>query len=313
MPAEKSSALVQIIKKIPVFDGLSPSQVQKVLGICHPATYGPQDVVCDRESMSDEMFVLISGMLGVFSDDGVQVATLEPITTVGEMGIITKQVRAATVKAVQPSKLLVIKKAPFELLLRTDVDVRAQIYRNIIEILSEKIVNDNVRMRDHIVEKVRHEERLNEHRRRTEVALQMLLAESGLDREEAETRIDEQLVGAHPLKVLIVDDEPAICRFVGEALADYDVSEASSGADALRLAEASPPDLVITDIKMPKMDGYALLDKLREAYPDLPVVAISGFASADDIEEYDFDGFIEKPMQVKEFRQIVEGALSESP
>ena len=77
--------------------------------------------------------------------------------------------------------------------------------------------------------------------------------------------------------------------------------------------EASPPDLVITDIKMPKMDGYALLDKLREAYPDLPVVAISGFASADDIEEYDFDGFIEKPMQVEEFRQIVEGALSESP
>ena len=195
MPAEKSSALVQIIKKIPVFDGLSPSQVQKVLGICQPATYGPQDVVCARDSMSEEMFVLISGMLGVFSKDGVQVAALEPVTTVGEMGIITKQVRAATVKAVQPCKLLVIKKGPFELMLRTDVDARAQIYRNIIEILSEKIVNDNVRMRDHLVEKVGHEERLNEHRRRAEVTLQMLLAESDLDRQEAETRIDEQLGG----------------------------------------------------------------------------------------------------------------------
>ena len=155
MPAEKTSALVQIIKKIPVFDGLSPTQVQKVLSVCQPVAHGPGDVVCARGSVSDEMFVLISGQLGVFSDDGVQVAALEPVTTVGEMGIITRQVRAATVRAVKPSNLLVIKRGPFELMLRNDVDARAQIYRNIIEILSGKIVNDNVRTRDYLLEKLR--------------------------------------------------------------------------------------------------------------------------------------------------------------
>jgi CheY-like chemotaxis protein len=264
--------------------------------------------------MSDEMFVLISGRLGVFSGDGVQVAALDPVTTVGEMGIITRQVRAATVKAVEASNLLVVKKGPFELMLRNDVEARAQIYRNIIEILSGKIVNDNVRTRDHLLEKVKQEERNNEFRRRAEITLKILLAGSDLEREEALTQIDEALLlGGHPLKVLVVDDEPAICLFVSEALSDYDVSVAGSGAEALISAESNPPDLVITDIKMPKMDGYALLERLRESYPELPVVAISGFASADDIEEYGFDGFIEKPMQVKEFRQIVEGALSESP
>ena len=50
MPAEKTSAIVQIIKKIPVFDGLSPSQIQKVLGICQPVARRAEDVVCAKGS-----------------------------------------------------------------------------------------------------------------------------------------------------------------------------------------------------------------------------------------------------------------------
>ena len=70
------------------------------------------------------------------------------------------------------------------------------------------------------------------------------------------------------------------------------------------------PDLVITDIRMPDMDGYTLLMKLREFHPDLPVLALSGFVRDDDIKEYDFDGFVAKPMQAEEFKSTVAAALA---
>ena len=86
----------------------------------------------------------------------------------------------------------------------------------------------------------------------------------------------------------------------------------SPKATALVAIEERLPDLVVTDIRMPKMDGYALLAHLRDQHPDLPVLAISGYVSPQDIDEYDFDGFIEKPTTVEEFRQIVWDAAAEA-
>ena len=71
----------------------------------------------------------------------------------------------------------------------------------------------------------------------------------------------------------------------------------------------SRPDLVITDIRMPDMDGYALLKKLREFHPDLPILALSGYVKDEDVQEYDFDGFEAKPMDMEQFKSIVASAL----
>ena len=71
----------------------------------------------------------------------------------------------------------------------------------------------------------------------------------------------------------------------------------------------SKPDLVITDIRMPDMDGYALLRKLREYHPSLPVLALSGIVKDEDIQEYDFDGFLSKPMDMGELKSVVAAAL----
>ena len=153
MAGERNSAtLVQIIKKIPVFEQLSPNQVQSLLSICVSKTCDADDVLCAHGTPSDEMYVLISGELAIVTPDGTCVATVKPVTTVGEMGLVTRQVRAATVQATKPTKLLVLNKGQFEILLRNDPGVQARIYRNIIGILSDRIVNDNVRMRDHLVE-----------------------------------------------------------------------------------------------------------------------------------------------------------------
>ncbi len=87
--------------------------------------------------------------------------------------------------------------------------------------------------------------------------------------------------------VLVVDDEKNIRRTLRMVLETegYQVSEAESAEEALRQLEAEPCDLGIFDIRLPGMDGLALLQKARELWRDLPVVVISGHAETPDVVE----------------------------
>jgi len=307
MPMERSKALVQTIQKIPVFNGLSPSQGKKVLGLCVPKILQGGDRVCDRGTASDAMYILVSGQLGIITGDGLRVATLKPVTTVGEMGMVTRQARSASVVALDKSNILVIEKGPFDLLLRNDPDIQLKVLRNIIEILSGKIVNDNVRIRDHLLEKVRGENQIRENKQKFEIALD-LLAEKGMTRQEAKTRIDEEMISMS-MRILVVDDEESIRKFLKDVLSSYEVVEAGDGEEALKQVKVAEPHLVITDIRMPKMDGFELRARLKETHPEMPVLALSGYVGAEDVEGHGFDGFVDKPVNLEEFRKVVEEAL----
>jgi CheY-like chemotaxis protein len=78
--------------------------------------------------------------------------------------------------------------------------------------------------------------------------------------------------------ILIIDDEPEVLRVLKKVLegAGHSVTEAADGKTALRWFAGRPTDLVVTDIYMPEMDGLEFLMRLREAFPETPVVAISG-------------------------------------
>ena len=99
--------------------------------------------------------------------------------------------------------------------------------------------------------------------------------------------------------------------WLNKALSEYEVVEASDGEAALEAVRAQVPDLVITDIQMPEMDGFALLGNLRNEHPTLPVVAISGYATDQDIQQYDFTSYVEKPVRVAAFREMVRDALAQ--
>ena len=129
MAGERSSALIQIISKIPIFQKLSPNVVQKLLSICKSRSCETDEVLCAAGTFSEEMFVLISGELTVSTPDGTMITTVKPVTTVGEMGLVTRQERTATIKASEAARVLVLQKAPFENLLRGDIAVQAKIYR----------------------------------------------------------------------------------------------------------------------------------------------------------------------------------------
>lgn len=90
-----------------------------------------------------------------------------------------------------------------------------------------------------------------------------------------------------PAQILIVDDEPANIAVLANALdAGYEVRFATSGAQALALARALPPDLVLLDVLMADMDGFAVLQALR-ADPltrNIPVIFVSAMDDTDDQE-----------------------------
>ena len=312
MPPEPSKLLVQVLRKIPIFKGLSPSQVKKILGLCVHKSYKPGSKVCRSNSPSDEMYLLLSGELFVVTSEGIRVATILPVTTVGEMGVITGQPRSATVEVNKPSNIFVVNKRSFDGMLRNDGDMRATVYKNILDVLSVKLNNDNVRLRDYQLEKSRYEARLTvlerhleEQRLRAEAALEIAVERGEMSRDELSMYIDAQVKTLIP-RVLIVDDEADFRRLVKEALPAFIVVEAGDGKEALERVQEEELDLVITDIRMPNMDGFGLLDNLRSQYPQLPVLAVSGYLETDEARERDFDGFIDKPISLQQLRGLVE-------
>lgn len=96
----------------------------------------------------------------------------------------------------------------------------------------------------------------------------------------AEKPADVQPAPKDKTCVLLVDDEPAIRSLFAASLRrdGYHVVEAGDGKEAVEVAKkAERVDLVVTDIRMPKMDGVAMANALREAQPGIRIVFVSGY------------------------------------
>jgi two-component system, NtrC family, response regulator AtoC len=115
-------------------------------------------------------------------------------------------------------------------------------------------------------------------------------------------------------QVLIVDDEPNLRKILSAQLTrdGYDVMTAEDGEQGLTLLREHHIDLVITDLKMPKVDGMTLLKKALEEEPELPIVLITAHGTIDTAVEALKSGafdFVTKPFDKDEVRQIVAKAL----
>ncbi|EKO37979.1 MAG: PAS domain S-box [Solidesulfovibrio magneticus str. Maddingley MBC34] len=111
-------------------------------------------------------------------------------------------------------------------------------------------------------------------------------------------------------RLLLVDDEEDIRRFLGMFLADlgYEVHAAENGAQALEMFDAVNPSIVLTDIKMPVMDGLELLKQIKAKSPETEVVMISGHGDMDlaiGCLQYDAADFVTKPIN----HDILDAAL----
>ena len=139
MAVDKGLALLKVIDKIPMFSHLGGENAKLVLQLCEFRSAESGDVLCAAGDQSDEMLILLSGQLGVYNTEHVQLATINPVAPVGEMGLITGQPRSATVRIMSKGNLLVIKKTAFDRLMRSNGELCSQVYRNVIQTLSERL------------------------------------------------------------------------------------------------------------------------------------------------------------------------------
>jgi len=117
-------------------------------------------------------------------------------------------------------------------------------------------------------------------------------------------------------KILIVDDEPNICQSCVKILSkqDYDVRFVLNGYDALKVMETEHLAVIVTDLKMSLLGGMELLARVKETYPDVRVIVITGYASvASAVEVMKMGAFdyLPKPFTPHELRAVVFQALNE--
>ena len=123
-------------------------------------------------------------------------------------------------------------------------------------------------------------------------------------------------VTAERPRVLVVDDEASIRDLLSKtlALAEYDVDLAPDGRTALERLRIIPYDLLITDLKMPGVDGLAVIREARRLKADIPVIIITGFsteASAIEAVNLGVSGYLTKPFRVPRVLAAAAKALGE--
>jgi two-component system, cell cycle response regulator DivK len=115
-------------------------------------------------------------------------------------------------------------------------------------------------------------------------------------------------------RILVVEDNPKNLKLVRDVLtyAGYEVIEATSGEDGVRLAAETVPDLILMDLQLPGIDGAEALRQIRATERQVPVVAVTAFAMNNDrARAFDagFDGYVEKPISVRALPQQVSDFL----
>ena len=113
-------------------------------------------------------------------------------------------------------------------------------------------------------------------------------------------------------KILIVDDEADIVALLKELLAEYDIITASDGKAALEQAMNAKPDLIISDIQMPRMTGLEMLTELRKKGYAIPVIFVTAFSDIQKVRVAwklgAFD-FIDKPLDFTALSALIQKAF----
>lgn len=117
--------------------------------------------------------------------------------------------------------------------------------------------------------------------------------------------------------ILVVDDELNALKAMRSLLAaeGYEVTTASNGKEALDSMAASTPDVVVTDLRMPEIDGLELLRRARESHGDIPVIVVTAFGAVDTAVEAMRAGaadYLQKPIQIEELLVVLDRVLAYS-
>ena len=113
--------------------------------------------------------------------------------------------------------------------------------------------------------------------------------------------------------LLIAEDNESNYILIRAVLKDYTLLHARDGNEAVRLYRERHPDLILMDLKMPDMDGYEATAEIRKEDSDIPIIAVTAFAFAEDeqrVKQSGFNGYAAKPIKPAELKKIIARYLS---
>lgn len=122
----------------------------------------------------------------------------------------------------------------------------------------------------------------------------------------------EQSEGQEQKTLLVVDDEPVIRNLCAKALTGYQILQAGDGAQALELLEKNQVDIILSDVRMPKLSGLDLLEKVKQEAPDQALILMTGYSEKEIILQAlkaGADDFISKPINLLQLRTTVDKVL----
>ena len=122
-------------------------------------------------------------------------------------------------------------------------------------------------------------------------------------------------MSAQKLKIMVLDDEPIVCKRLQPALEKlgFEVDTFTQSLEALHEIQETTYDIIITDLKMKGIDGMRFLQEAKKQHPATEVIVITGFATLDTAKESFQKGvfdFIAKPFKLSEIQEVVTKAAS---
>lgn len=117
------------------------------------------------------------------------------------------------------------------------------------------------------------------------------------------------------IRILIVDDEPAMREVMRLILKNYDIVEAASGYEAIRRCEERRPDLILMDIMMPRMNGIEATKEILNRWSDINIVAVTAYATHKGKEMLEAGAIeiLEKPFGRKKLEELVQRIMDGEP
>lgn len=121
------------------------------------------------------------------------------------------------------------------------------------------------------------------------------------------------------MRLLVVDDEQLtregiISIIEWDKLGITEILEADDGLNGIQIARQNPPDVILCDVRMPRMDGIAMLEKMEALYPDTPAIFMSGYSDKEYLKaaiHLKVISYIEKPIDPKEMQEAISQAIEQ--
>ena len=145
---DQQPQLMGILGKIPIFADLNERYKRLILSVSKRINIKKGSVLCREGDVSDSMYILLFGKLSVSIKGSGTIATINPIGTIGEMGVFTDEKRSASVIAMTDCALMLIRADDINRLIEKETAFGNRIMRKVIRIMADRIQGHNARIRE---------------------------------------------------------------------------------------------------------------------------------------------------------------------